>query len=124
MNETLADGFRGIPALQGVVISQVYVFQLKLLQTSLNRLRDVIDFRNDFRSHEKLFSRDTALFDRRPKLRLCIVELGTIEMIVAELDGGLDCLNRCTINAAGAFLVPRSASWDGMRSTVFDTLPS
>ena len=67
---------------------------------------------DDFRSHEKLFSRDTALLDRCPQFRLRVVDLRTVEMIVAELDSSLNGLNRCTVNAASLSLKPCSASWE------------
>lgn len=79
---------------------QVHIFQLQLLQTGINCFRNIVDFGYNFRNNIKLLSRDTTLLDRRPKLGFCVVDLGTVEMIVAELDSGLNSLNRSTINAA------------------------
>ena len=100
---------------------QVNVFQLKPLQAVFNGGRYVLDIRVDLCRHEEFFSSHLALLDRMADLLLSIVDLGGIQMIVPQFDGGLDGVDESTIDAAvvGA-LVPCGAGCVRVVSFVSD----
>ena len=52
---------------------QIHVVQLQLPQAVLDRARDIRNVGVYFRCHEKLLTRDAALFDCYAELRLCLV---------------------------------------------------
>lgn len=68
---------------------QVYVAHAQFLQTRLERLRHVLDVRQDLGDDVELLARDAGVRDRGPQLGLGLVDFGAVEVVVAEPDGHL-----------------------------------
>lgn len=52
-----------------------------------------------FRRHEELLARDSALLDRDTQLALRVVHLRAIEVVVAEFDRGLNGFDERLVEA-------------------------
>jgi hypothetical protein len=63
--------------------------------------------REDFCGHEESFSRNPAFFDRGAEFGFSVVDLGTIEVVVAEIYGGFDGGDKGGVEGSvGGLLVP------------------
>lgn len=72
---------------------QVDIVQLQLLQARLQRVGDVGDVGDDLGRDEELLSGHAGLLQRRPQLRLRLVDFGAVLVVVAQLErgqGGVD----------------------------------
>jgi hypothetical protein len=72
---------------------QVNILDAQLLQTRLQRRRDVFDIRQHFRHNVQLVARDAGLLDGGTQLGFGFVDFGAVEVVVAEVDGGFGAVD-------------------------------
>jgi hypothetical protein len=61
-------------------------------------VRDVFDVVDHFGGDEEVFAFDVRFFNRDAELGLGVVELGAVEVCVAEFDGLPDCVDRAAVD--------------------------
>lgn len=62
---------------------QINIVKLQLFQARIERIRYVLDVRDDFCSHKQLLPGDFTLFQGDADLLLGVINLGGIKMVVA-----------------------------------------
>lgn len=97
--------------LDGQKPIQINIVQLELLQTGLDRLRNVRDIGDHFGRNKELIPSHATLFDGNTQFCFCVVHLGSIQVVIAQFDGQLDRLDQFTVDVVSSLsLEPRRAS--------------
>ena len=89
---------------------QINVIYAQFLQTRVQRRREVSDVGQHFGHDVEFLARNPGLLDRSTELSLGLVDLGAIEVVVAEIDGHFGAVDACLVELRFvASLIPGSA---------------